>query len=202
MCVRDWRTLVHTSMHEPSLQGHAKSMSQPAGADLSTAATHAFFREQDPALEATIVGMEAVENWTRDSAPQVQQALQALADRIESVDMGELDPDLHNKLIILLSYISSGKALRLLLWIEEFAPNFVARTMAEAQMLAALDKLNEKAAALFVERIEVLERHHVLRRVFAPERLKTMKKVLRILSGSGVQNPDDDEDDDDDDDDA
>jgi hypothetical protein len=168
-------------------------MSDHLSADLSTDATRDFFRDQDPVLEQTIIGMESVESWTRDSYEPVQAALQRLAERLEAIDMHELPQDHHNKLIILLGYISSGKAIRLLMWIEEFAPNFVARTMAEAQMLAALDHVNEHAARLFIERIEVLERHHMLHRVFSPDRLRIITKVLRILNGQPTSEEDEDD---------
>lgn len=152
-------------------------------ADVSTDGAHAFFRERDPALVQAIAGMESVESWTRDKFDSVQTMLQQLSDKIEDLDMDALEGAQHNKFIILLGYISSGKAIKLLMWIEHNSPNFVAKTLAEAQMLSALDKLNEGAARLFVERFEVLERMHMLSRVFSEERLRIVQRVLRILAG-------------------
>lgn len=160
--------------------------------DVSTEAAHQFFRERDPALEKAVLGMESVESWTRDGTEPVQVTLQRLADRVEMIDMQDLDPELHNKLIVMLGYISSGKAIKLLMWIEQSSPNFVAKTLAEAQMLAVLDKVNEGAARLFVERFEVLERLHLLSSIFAEERLEIVQRVLRILAGKESGDPDQD----------
>lgn len=151
--------------------------------DISTQGSHAFFEERDPALLQAIKGMESVESWTKDRYENVQAMLQQLADRVEDLDMEELKGAQHNKLIILLGYISSGKAIKLLMWIEHNSPNFVAKTLAEAQMLSALDKINEGSAKLFVERFEQLERMHMLSRVFSEERLAVVQRVLKILAG-------------------
>lgn len=162
-------------------------------ADMSSDGSHAFFRERDPMLESAVVGMESVETWTRDRAQAVQETLQKIADRVEEMDIDLIAGPLQNKLIILLGYISTGKAIKLLMWFDQNSPNFVAKTLAEAQMLSALDKLNEGAARLFVERFEVLERMHMLSRVFSEERLLIVQKVLRILSGEDPDGVDDEE---------
>lgn len=162
-------------------------------ADMSTEASHAFFRDRDPLLEEAIVGMESVETWTQDKAELVQKTLQELASKIEDLDPDFITGKLQNQLIVLLSYISSGKAIKLLMWIDQNSPHFVAKTLAEAQMMSALDKPNEAAARLFVERFEVLEKMHMLSRVFSEERLTVVQHVLRILAGqdsdSDTDNP-------------
>lgn len=160
--------------------------------DLSTEATVAYFEELDPQLGAAVKSMESVESWTKDRHAEVQNALQKFADKVNDREDDEISPEMQQKLIILLGYISTGKAIKLLMWIEQSLPNFVAKTLAEAQMLSVLDKLNEDSCRLFVERFYVLERLHMLSRIFAEERLRTIQKVLKILNG---ENPDlDDED--------
>lgn len=162
-------------------------------ADVSVAAVHAFFGERDPALVTAIQGMESVETWTQDRVDQVQATLQQLADKVEEYDLRDIQGPQHSKLIILMGYISSGKALKLLMWIEHHEPNFVAKTLAEAQMLSALDKVNEGAARLFVERFETLERMHMLSRVFSEDRLRIVQRVLRILAGEDTGDEEQDE---------
>lgn len=168
-------------------------MTEELNADMSTEGTHAFFHDRDPLLEAAIVGMESVETWTQDKTQSVQDTLQKLSDRVEDIDVDDITGNIQSKLIILLGYISSGKAIKLLMWIDLNSPNFVAKTLAEAQMLSALDKINEGAARLFVERFEVLERMHMLSRVFSEERLQIVQKVLRILSGEDNESLSEDE---------
>ena len=163
-------------------------------ADVSQEGVLAFFNERDPSLVQAIQGMEQVETWTVDKIESVQKMFQELADRVEEVDMESLEGSTQNKLIVLLGYISSGKAIKLLMWIEMNYPNFVARTLADAQMLSALDKFNEGAAKLFVERFEVLERMHCLSRIFSEERIKIVKKVLKILAGEYSDNESEEED--------
>jgi prophage DNA circulation protein len=158
-------------------------MSDNFNSDLSLEGVQAFFRERDPNLAKAVEGMESVESWTRDRVESVQAMLQQLADRVEYADLETEATAVQTKLIVLLGYISSGKAIKLLMWIDQTSPNFVAKTLAEAQMLAVLDKVNEEAARLFVERFEVLERLHMLSRIFAEDRLEIVQKVLRILAG-------------------
>lgn len=166
-------------------------MSDNLNSDLSQESSDAFFSERDPALAKAIQGMESCESWTRDRVDSVQNALQNFADHVEDFDLDNIPNDLHNRLIILLGYISSGKAIKLLMWIDQCSPNFVARTLAEAQMLAVIDKPNEEASRLFIERFEVLERLNMLSRVFAEDRLSVVERVLRILSGDDASDDED-----------
>ncbi|MGJ7523512.1 type IVB secretion system protein IcmW [Variovorax sp. LT1P1] len=151
-------------------------------ADMSSGSTEAFFREADPLLAGAIHSMESVETWTRDQVAEVQATLQKIAERVEELDP-QMPQSLHNQLIVLLGYISTGKALKLLMWFDANNPNFVARTLAEAQLLSVLDRGNAAAAGLLVERFEVLERNHLLARIFSEDRLLIVQKVLRILKG-------------------
>lgn len=167
-------------------------MSDNLNSDLSEEATFEFFSERDPGLASAIRGMESCESWTKDRIGSVQVALQNLSDRIEEFDLDNMPTDLHNRMIILLSYIGSGKAIKLLMWIDQCSPNFVARTLAEAQMLAVIDKPNEEASRIFIERFEVLERLNMLSRVFAEDRLAVVERVLRILSGDETTDEEED----------
>lgn len=163
--------------------------------DMSSDAVHAFFGERAPELEKAIIGMEACEPWTKDRIDKVQEALQSFANAVDQFDLQNISQELNNRLIVMISYISSGKAIKLLMWIDQSAPNFVARTMAEAQMLSVLDKTNAEAARLFIERFMVLERLHLLSRVFSEDRLQIVERVLRILSGQEVEDDDLNDDD-------
>jgi intracellular multiplication protein IcmW len=160
-------------------------MSDNFNSDVSHEGVEAFFGERDPDLAKAVNSMESVESWTRDRIESVQTMLQQLADRVEYADVDDEEQFriVQNKLIVLLGYISSGKAIKLLMWTDQAWPNFVARTLAEAQLLAVMDKVNEESARLFVERFEVLEKLHMLSRIFAEDRLKIVQKVLRILAG-------------------
>lgn len=168
-------------------------MTDHLNSDLSAESAFAFFTERDPGLAKAIQGMESCESWTRDRVESVQSALQSLADRVDEFDFDNLPNDLHNRIIILFGYISSGKAIKLLMWIDQCSPNFVARTLAEAQMLAVIDKPNQEASRLFIERFEVLERLNMLSRVFAEDRLILVERVLRILSGDEAAGEEDEE---------
>jgi intracellular multiplication protein IcmW len=150
--------------------------------DLSTEAAEAFFEARDPSLAAAIKSMESAESWTKDRFEEVQVTLQEFAERIADADLEEVSPKMRSELIVLLGYISSGKAIKLLMWIESSLPNFVARTLAQAQMLGVEDPINNEACRLFVERFYVLERLQMLSRIYSEERLKIVQKVLHILA--------------------
>lgn len=163
-------------------------MQDNLNSDLSSEGTRAYFEDLDPQLGAAVKSMESVESWTKDRHEEVQSALQKFADKVSESDIEEISPEMQKKLIVLLGYISTGKAIKLLMWIEQSLPNFVAKTLAEAQMLSVFDKLNEESCRLFVERFYVLERLHMLSRIFAEDRLETIQKVLKILAGESIDN--------------
>jgi uncharacterized Zn finger protein len=153
--------------------------------DLSREATEEYFEERD--LATAVKNMESVEHWTRDRYEEVQEMLQRLADVIEQADLSEISESLQHRLIYLLGYISSGKAIRLLMWMESEHPAFVAKTLTEAHLLSFTDIANDPSAKLsaklFVERFYVLERLNVLSRVFERRRLELVTRVLGILNG-------------------
>ena len=165
-------------------------MQDPLNADLSADATRAFLVDKDETLARAVATMESTETWTQDHEPGVQAALQRLSDAVEGLDLESMPAPVHDKLIVLLSYIKSGKALKFLLWIEATNPNFVAKTLAQAQMLMVLDRVNPGAAQLFMERIEVLETLHLLSRVFSAERFEMVERVFRILRSGADQDDD------------
>jgi hypothetical protein len=159
-------------------------MTDAIDSDLSAQGVESYFQGLDPALSEAVRNMEAVETWTRDRYESVQAMLQTLADKVEYADINQDSRVFQSKLIVLLSYISSGKAIKLLSWIDQTVPNFVATTLAEAQMLAALDRVNEEAGRLFVERFVALERLYLLSRLFDEKRLEWIQRTLWILGGN------------------
>lgn len=159
--------------------------------DLSPDATQEYFEERE--LAEAIGVMESVEYWTRDRYEEVQQVLDRLALTVEQADLETVSPEMQRSLIHLLGYISSGKAIRLLMWMEGKHPTFVAKTMTEAHLLTMGDtgglsaddgsggKDRLASAKLFLERFYVLERDNVLSRVFSGRRLQLISDVLECL---------------------
>lgn len=165
----------------------------PSKLDLSTEGVRNYLASCDPGIEKAVRSMEAAESWTMDRVPRIQEQLEALGVRIESdlddgkIDFNNISEPLHNELIVLSGYVSSGKALRLLLWIDQSFPDFVARTLVQAQYVSVNPDLNPESCRLLVERFQVLERMHLLSRVFAEPRLSMVQDVIRMLRGDPTE---------------
>jgi hypothetical protein len=150
--------------------------------DLSTSSVRAYLAERGPDLLRCIAVMESVERWTLDRVKEVADGLEQLAAHLQGVDWNALEPAHRETLIDILAYVSTGRALMLIMWIDEDSPGFAANTLIDAKRLTVIGA-NRHAAGLLLERFELLERMRLLSRVFHGERLEILEKVLAILSG-------------------
>lgn len=142
--------------------------------DLSHEAVHQFWRNyQDPAIYRVISFMEGVEDWTYDSDPELQKALQSLGKTLDNIENIELQQE--QWIVELVTHIKTGRGLRLLMCLDNAYPGAAAKVLMYAEENTKSDQDNP---GIFLRRNIVFERLRLLGRVFAPDRLKLVLKAL------------------------
>lgn len=182
-----------------AVQTEAPGYFDPSRLDLSTEGVRAALEGYHPDIEKAVRAMESSESWTMDRYSKVQAALEQLAAKIEEetnagdIDFGTISEEAHDQMIALLGYLSSGKAIRLLLWIDQYSPDFVAKTLVQAQFMTIKEGVDKAGCELLIERFQVLENMHLLSRVYAEPRLSIMREVLNTLNLNQTEEPADEE---------
>ena len=142
--------------------------------NLSREQVHQFWSQyNDPMVYRVIAFMESVEQWTLDGNPDLEQALERLGHELDGI--GNQDLGAEKQFIDITSHVSTGRALRLLQCIDTANPGAASKLLVHAEENSKSDTDPE---GLFLRRNIVFERLRILARIFAPERLAL---VLRIL---------------------
>lgn len=133
-----------------------------------------FWRDyQDPAIYRVLTFMESVEDWTLDGDPDVEAAIAKLGETLE--DIGGVDLQREDDFIKIAAYLKATRNLRLLQSLDTAHPGAASKLLMHAETAAAN---NNEVADLFLRRNIVFERLRLLTRVFAPERLTLVQKIL------------------------
>ncbi len=145
--------------------------------DMSLEAVHAFWHDYDKrTLYRIVTSMEGIENWAADTEPQVEEALLRLGACLDEITDFEITDEA--VLIKVLANTHSGRALRLMQFLDVLKPGTASKLLiyAEEQTKDAANK--NKYADLFLKRNLAFERLQLLGRVFAPERINLILKAL------------------------
>ncbi len=142
--------------------------------DLSVEATHRFwFEYQDPIIYRVITFMEGVEDWTLDGNAALEEAIKKLGTTLE--DIGGIDLKREDDFIKLAAYIKAGRNLRLLQCLDTAHPGAASKLLMYAEKNSTS---GDDIPGLFLRRNIVFERLRLLTRVFSPERLNLVMKLL------------------------
>ena len=130
-----------------------------------------------------ISAMEATETWAVTESQVVVRALTELSDRLNSAEKDVLTRSIHESsadVVDFMGFLKSGRALRLFRWLVDINPD-----LAGSLVQSARDSGNDFGIIL-IERMRVLERQHLLSRVFSPERLALVSEILSEVGVAGV----------------
>lgn len=142
--------------------------------DLSHKAVHQFWHDyKDPIIYRVIAFMEGVEDWTIDGDPKLEAALKDLSKVLD--DIGNIDLQQEDHMIELVTYLKTGRGLRLLMCLDTAYPGAAAKILMHAEETT---KSDTDMAGIFLRRNIVFERLRLLGRVFAPDRFKLVLKTL------------------------
>jgi intracellular multiplication protein IcmW len=141
--------------------------------DLSRDESLKFWREyQDQAIYRVIAFMESVEHWTYDGNPEFEKAMKRLGDSLE--DITKFEVKLEENYVKLGANIYMGRLLRILQAIDTSHPGSASKVL----MYSESNSSKHADIEFFLRRNIAFERLRLLSRVFSPERVKMLGKVL------------------------
>jgi len=141
---------------------------------LDLASSHEFWKNyNDPMIYRVIAFMETAETWTLDGTPGLEDVINKIGDALETLKSFELGKE--DQFITLCSHIKTSRILRLLQAIDTIDPGSASKMLMYAEENNNPENI---MAGLFLRRNIVFERLRLLARVFSPERLDLVLKVL------------------------
>ncbi|OGT38561.1 MAG: phosphoesterase [Gammaproteobacteria bacterium RIFCSPHIGHO2_12_FULL_37_14] len=141
---------------------------------LDLASSHEFWKNyDDPMIYRVIAFMETVENFTFDGNPHIEQVIDTIGNALDKLTSFELGKE--NQFVILCAHLKTSRILRLLQAIDTIDPGSASKLLMYAEENNNPENI---MAGLFLRRNIVFERLRLLSRVFSPERLESVLKIL------------------------
>jgi len=145
--------------------------------DMSLEAVHAFWHDYDKrTLYRIVTSMEGIESWAADMDPQVESLLIELGEVLDGISDFEVTNEA--AMIKLLANLRSGRALRLMQFLDVLKPGTASKLLIFAEEQTKDAEHKNPYAELFLKRNLSFERLQLLGRVFAPERINLVLKAL------------------------
>lgn len=145
--------------------------------DMSLEAVHAFWHDYDKrTLYRIVTSMEGIESWAADDDPRVEEALLQLGTKLDEITDFEITDEA--VLIKVLANTRSGRALRLMQFLDVLKPGTASKLLIYAEEQTKDAATKNRYADLFLKRNLAFERLQLLGRVFAPERINLVLKAL------------------------
>jgi intracellular multiplication protein IcmW len=141
---------------------------------LDLPSSHEFWKNyDDPMIYRVISFMETVEDFTFDGNPALEEAMKKLGEALDELTSFELGQE--EEFVSVCSHIKTSRILRLLQAIDTIDPGSASKLLMYAEENNTPENI---MAGLFLRRNIVFERLRLLARVFSPERLDMVLKVL------------------------
>lgn len=147
--------------------------------NLNKGAVNFYWKTQDPRMMKILSMMESVEPWVLDDIDSVAGELVNFGKKIATVKAPHLSRH-SDDITLIMTYIFSGKAMRLLNWLDENFPGLSFYYVMEARQ-----KDDWEAGRLLLDRLKTIKTLSLLGTIFAPMRTRLIAGLLE----------DDDEDD-------
>ncbi len=142
--------------------------------NLSHQAVHQFWEKfDDPFIYRVISFMEATEEWSLDSNPSLEQALEKFGKSLD--DINNIDLKSPEDILKIITFIKTGRGLRILMCLDTAYPGAAAKVIMHAEEITKSEK---DPAGFFLRRNVVFERLRLLSRVFSEERMELLQKSL------------------------
>lgn len=133
-----------------------------------------FWKQADPTVSKVISIMENVEHWVVDDVESVAKELVAMGKKLSDVSKESLNENAE-ALIEIMAYISCGKSLRLLHWIDAHYP-----TLSFFYVMSARQNVEESdQARLLIDRLQTIKTISLLGKIFAPSRTRLISELLK-----------------------
>ena len=140
--------------------------------NLGKSAVQRYWEGRDRRMGKVLHVMENVEDWVVDDVESVARELVNLGRQMSTASKRKLTRHAQD-LMMVMAYISCGKALRLLNWLDEVYPGLTFHYAMEARQID-----NEDAPRLMLDRLRTMNNLGLLSKVFAPARSRLILELL------------------------
>lgn len=153
--------------------------------DLTSKGLETYWSEVSPGAPYIIGAMDATEDWVIDSDASLDDELAVFLKAMpamlaQAVSSGQKTAFI-NDLLVVLAYLHSSKALRLVYWLETGFPEFEFDFLREAHELyeqGGVTAIDRVAFKLMMDRLRFARKTALLQTVFAPERLAAVQAAI------------------------
>lgn len=148
--------------------------------NLSKSSVAFHWKSKDPRMLEILTKMEDVEPWTVDDCETVAKEIVNFGKQLSTAKTIKLSRH-YEEITVVMTYIFSGKSMRLLNWLDENFPGLSFHYVMEAR-----HREDWEAGRLLLDRLKTIKTLSLLGQIFAPMRTRLI---------SGLLEEDEDEDD-------
>lgn len=132
-----------------------------------------YWKNIDPRMSKIITIMERVEHWVVDDVESVARELISVGKKMSSSGRTSLTRK-SDDLIVVMAYITCGKALRILNWLDDHHNGLSFHYVTEARQMEDFDP-----GKLLLDRLKTIKTLSLLTKVFSPTRTRLISEILR-----------------------
>ncbi len=140
--------------------------------NLNKSAVDFYWKTQDKRMFKILSMMESVEPWIVDDVESIAKELVNFGRKISQAKTGQLSQH-SEELTMVMTYIFSGKALRLLNWLDDNYPGLSFHYVMEARQ-----REDWEAGRLLLDRLKTIKNLSLLGMIFTPMRTRLISGLL------------------------
>jgi hypothetical protein len=140
--------------------------------NLNKSAVDFYWKTQDQRMLKILSMMESVEPWVVDDVESVAKELVNFGKRISLAKTGQLSQH-SDEITLIMTYIFSGKALRLLNWLDDNYPGLSFHYVMESRQ-----REDWEAGRLLLDRLKTIKTLSLLGMIFTPMRTRLISGLL------------------------
>lgn len=153
--------------------------------DLTSNGLEAYWSEVSPGAPYLVGAMDATEDWVLDAEgfgdEELAALLAAMPAMLSLAVRSGRKAEFINDLLVVLAYMPSSSALRIVDWLERGSAEFELDFLREAHSLyqqGGISAIDRVAFKLLMGRLRFIRKTTLLQTVFAPERLAAVQSAI------------------------
>lgn len=140
--------------------------------NLSKSSVAYHWKTKDPRMSKILSKMEDVEPWTVDDIESVAKEIVGFGKHLSTAKTIQLSRH-YEDITVVMTYIFSGKSMRLLNWLDENFPGLSFHYVMEAR-----HREDWEAGKLLLDRLKTIKTLSLLSQIFAPMRTRLISGLL------------------------
>lgn len=140
--------------------------------NLNKSAVDFYWKTQDQRMFKILTMMESVEPWIVDDVESIAKELVNFGKKISQAKTGQLSRH-SDELTLIMTYIFSGKALRMLNWLDDNYPGLSFHYVMEARQ-----REDWEPGKLLLDRLKTIKTLSLLGMIFTPMRTRLISGLL------------------------